>query len=329
MESVSEDRKVSEAYLRWAQVEADDRSPRYAEWARGVAADPELCTAIAALEPIKRQPNLLFAAARFEGVPLQPWTAVRDMIAGAWDRIRPSMLARMTQTNEARRMATLLPAIADLTGPIALVEVGASAGLCLYPDRWRYRFGAGRYVGDASLPLLETDASPSTPLPAAVPQIAWRGGLDLQPLDPDEPDTKAWLEALVWPERSGGVDGARVDRVRTAIAIARREPAHVRRGDLTTDTRAVVEEAARHAPTVVVWHSAVLAYVPAFERAAFADLMGELPVTWVANEGMTLEIGPPAPWAQPGDFVLRRDAEPLAVTDPHGAAITWLDDIPH
>ncbi|WP_404311596.1 DUF2332 domain-containing protein [Agrococcus terreus] len=327
MESVTEDRKVAQAYVRWADVEADDRSPRYAEWARGVAADPELPALIAELEPVKRQPNLLFASARFEGVPVAPWAEVRDMVVGAWPAIRSCMLARLTQTNEARRMATLLPAIAHLEGPIALVEVGAAAGLCLYPDRWRYRFGPGRYVGDASLPLLEAIASPSTPLPVAPPQVAWRGGIDLQPLDPADPDTKAWLEALVWPDATGGVDGARVDRLRTAVAIARREPASLRRGDLTTDARALVEEAAAHAPTVVVWHSAVLAYVPAFERAAFADLMGELPVTWVANEGAALEIGPPAPWAGPGDFVLRRDAEPLAITDPHGGAVTWLDDI--
>ena len=327
MHDVTEDRSVARSFERWAAVEAEGRSPRYAEWARGVAADPWLCAALADLEHVKRQPNLLFAAARFEGVPVAPWTDVRDMIAGAWTSIRSMMLARMTQTNEARRMATLVPAIAHFRGPIALVEVGASAGLCLYPDRWRYRFGAGKYVGDASLPLLETQASPSTPLPERLPSIAWRGGLDLQPLDPAEPDTRAWLEALVWPDATGGVDGARVDRLRTAIAIARRERADLRRGDLTTDTRALVDEAARHAPTVVVWHSAVLAYVPAFERAGFADLMGGLPVTWIANEGATLEIGPPAPWAGPGDFVLRRDAEPIAITDPHGASVTWIDDI--
>lgn len=327
MQDVTEDQAVARAYERWAAVEAESRSPRYAEWARGVAADPALCAAIAELEPGKRQPNLLFAAARFEGVPIAPWIDVRDMVVGAWQGIRATMLARTTQTNEARRMATMLPAIAHLRGPIALVEVGAAAGLCLYPDRWRYRFGPGKYVGDAALPLLETQASPGTPLPERPPTIAWRGGLDLQPLDPGEPGTKGWLEALVWPDATGGVDGARVDRLRTALAIARREPAHLRRGDLTADTRALVAEAAQHAPTVVVWHSAVLAYVPAFERAAFADLMGELPVTWVANEGATLEIGPPAPWAGPGDFVLRRDARPIAVTDPHGAAVTWIDDI--
>ncbi|WP_413318934.1 DUF2332 domain-containing protein [Agrococcus sp. 1P02AA] len=328
MQSVTDEERVSEAYRRWARVEAGERSPRYAEWAEGVADDPRLCAAIAELDPLKRQANLLFAAARFEGVPLQPWAQVRDMIAGSWHRIRATMLARMTQTNEARRMATLMPAIAHLSGPIALVEVGASAGLCLYPDRWRYRFGPGRLLGDASLPLLETEASPSTPLPPQPPTVAWRGGLDLQPLDPDDPDTRAWLEALVWPDASGGVDGARVDRVRTGIAIARRERAHVRRGDLITDTRTIVEEAARHAPTVVVWHSAVLAYVPAAARADFAALMHGLPVTWVANEGATLELGPAAPWAGPADFVLRRDGEPLAITHPHGASITWAADLP-
>lgn len=327
MRDVTEEQSVARAYRRWADVEAEDRSPRYAEWARGVADDEALCAALGELEPVKRQPNLLFAAARFHGVPVAPWAEVRDMIAGAWAEIRATMLARMTQTNEARRMATLLPAIAHVTGPIALVEVGASAGLCLYPDRWRYRFGAGSYVGDASLPLLETVASPSTPIPTELPRVAWRGGLDLQPLDPDDPGTKAWLEALVWPDATGRVDGARVDRVRTAIAIARRERAELRRGDLTTDTAELVADARQHASTVVLWHSAVLAYVPAFERAAFADLCGELGVTWVANEGATLEIGPPAPWASHADFVLRRDAEPLAITDPHGASITWIDDI--
>lgn len=327
MDDVTQPGSVAASYRRWAEVEAEGRSPLYAAWARGVADDEPLCAALAQLEPIKRQPNLLFAAARFEGVPLVAWNDAREMIARSWERIRSTMLARLTQTNEARRMATLLPAIAHLEGPIALVEVGASAGLCLYPDRWRYRFGAGRYVGEAALPLLETDASPSTPLPAAPPIVAWRGGIDLQPLDAADPATRAWLEALVWPDASGGLDGARVDRLRTALAIARREPAHVRRGDLTIDTRAIVEEAAGHAPTVVVWHSAVLAYVSAFERASFADLMAELPVTWIANEGATLEIGPPAPWPDAGDFVLRRDAEPIAVTDPHGASITWLADL--
>ena len=39
------------------------------------------------------------------------------------------ILARRTQTNEPARCAVLLPALAQLPQPLALIEAGASAGL--------------------------------------------------------------------------------------------------------------------------------------------------------------------------------------------------------
>ena len=162
---------LSASYERWAQHEADVASPLYAGWARGIAADRELAALVAELPQRKRQPNLVFAAARATGVPLAPWSAVRDAYASQWPRIRATVLSRVTQTNEARRLATLLPALHDIRGPISLIEVGASAGLCLYPDKWRYRFGPGKYVGEANRPLLETDASPSVPLPGSTNRL--------------------------------------------------------------------------------------------------------------------------------------------------------------
>ncbi|WP_410901039.1 DUF2332 family protein, partial [Pseudoalteromonas sp. SIMBA_162] len=50
--------------------------------------------------------------------------------------IRALMLARSTQTNEPGRCAVLLPALASIRGKIALIEVGASAGLCLLMDKY-------------------------------------------------------------------------------------------------------------------------------------------------------------------------------------------------
>src|SRR5260370_37467954 len=54
------------------------------------------------------------------------------------DAIAEVMLTRTTQTNEPGRCATLLPALAQIEGPLALIEVGASAGLCLLPDAYGY-----------------------------------------------------------------------------------------------------------------------------------------------------------------------------------------------
>ena len=181
-----------------------------------------LCTAIAELEPAKRQPNLLFAAARFEGVPVAPWADVRDMIASAWDPIRATMRARMTQTNEARRMATMLPAIAHLRGPIALVEVGASAGLCLYPDRYSYRFATPDSVvtvhpaAGPSPVVLDCRVVGDAPLPTALPEVVWRGGIDLNPLAVGDDDAMRWLRTLV------AVRTASLQALTESISVCRR-----------------------------------------------------------------------------------------------------------
>lgn len=106
---------------------------------------------------------------------------------------------RFTQTNVPGRCAVLLPVLATLLQPLALLEVGASAGLCLLPDRYGYDDGP-----DARLPgspVLHCAVSPGTPVPTRHPEIAWRARLDLHPLDASDADDRAWLEALVWPGR--------------------------------------------------------------------------------------------------------------------------------
>lgn len=317
---------VSEGYVRWADFEAADASPLYAQWARGVAADEVLCTELGQLPQAKRQPNLVFASARVAGVPLTEWAGARRAFHELWPRIRATVLSRATQTNEVRRLGTLVPALADIDEPIALIEVGASAGLCLYPDKWRYRFGPGKYVGDSGRPIIETDASASVPLPAEGPQVAWRAGIDLNPLDAADPSTREWLEALVWPNQHGEPDGERIDMLRTGLAIARRDPATMIAGDLNEHIEAAIATAKQHARRVVVWHSAVLAYLDADARGRFIERMRASDVLWISNEGRSVVPGEPAEWAAPGEFVLRIDGKPMAATNPHGRSITWHTD---
>lgn len=308
--------RLAARYRRFAEEEAHGRSPLYQALALGVAGDPMLLARIAALPPAKQQPNLLLAAMRHVCGLATDWPGFRAAALARWEAVRAVMLARSTQTNEPGRCATLLPALARLPQPLALIEVGASAGLCLLPDRYGYDYGHHR-LGPADGPVFPCQASANTPLPAALPRIAWRAGLDLNPLDVADPEQMAWLETLVWP----GQDG-RAERLRQAIHIARVDPPPIHRGDLRTGLAALAAEAPRDA-TLVIFHSAVLAYLPdAADRSAFAAQVQALCPCWLANEAP--HVLPGQPGAPPGRFVLAQNGVPVAWTDPHGSGIEWL-----
>lgn len=313
-------------YRRFAEIEAWGYSPRYAELADGVASDRALLDCLDRLPYPKRQPNLLLASVRFLGGPVDGWEAFRGWTLGHWAEVAGTMLARRTQTNEVGRCATLLPLLAGLPQPLALIEVGASAGLCLYPDRYRYRYvdGAGRHdVGPRDSPVtVVCRTTGPVPLPAAVPTVVWRAGVDLNPLDLDDPDDVRWLECLVWPEHTD-----RLRRLRTAIGIARGEPAHLVRGDLNDEIRALVAEAPPDA-TPVVFHSAVLAYLAEPGRLAFADTVRALPGRWISNE-----VPAALPEVErrlgrvPADravCALALDGRPVALAGTHGQSLDWL-----
>src|SRR6202048_4830953 len=116
---------------------------------RGAAADPEVIGFLLTLPREKRQPNLFLAAARhLFGTPAG-WDQLRSRVLQDTDTLRAVMLSRSTQTNEPGRCAALLPVLAGLPEPLALLEVGASAGLCLLPDFYAYDYGGGEFAPPA------------------------------------------------------------------------------------------------------------------------------------------------------------------------------------
>ncbi|MFJ3408045.1 DUF2332 domain-containing protein [Promicromonospora sp. NPDC090134] len=329
-------------YAQFAGSQArNGGSPTYEDWALGVAADPEVCALLDTLPEPKRQPNLLFAAARLVGAPAGGWAAVRSWLPAAWPDVEREMRARATQTNEPRRCATLVPTLATVDGPVALVEVGASAGLCLYPDRYSYLYtspdGGRTRLDPADGPsevLLPCDIEgpvpgrlPSAvkgPVPARLPDVVWRAGLDLNPLDVRDPDDLAWLEALVWPEHAD-----RVETLRAAAKVVAADPPHLVRGDLLSGVADLVATAPAEA-TVVVQNSAVLYYLTPAELAQFTGTMERLRrtrgVVWLSNEGWTVlpDVAARLPAGADPQFILARDGVPVALTDPHGRSVRLL-----
>ena len=312
-------------YSAFAEHEARCVSPLYEELARTAAESEKTLRFIATLPPGKQQPNLVLAAVRFLfGTPSDGPHFTR-LVARAPEQIRQVVLRRSTQTNEPARCATLLPALGLLPQPLALLEVGASAGLCLLPDRYGYDYGSARLDPSSSgvdgPPVFRCRANRHTPIPDHLPEIVWRAGLDRDPVDVFDADHIAWLEALVWP----GQDD-RLERLRAALRIARQARVRVERGDLVTDVPALAASAPRHA-TLVIFHSATLVYVAPGDRVRFAEIIRGLDAVWIGNESPAV-----MPWvaerlddAVPaGRFLLSIDGEPVASTGPHGQSISWL-----
>ncbi|QIX28362.1 DUF2332 domain-containing protein [Nocardioides sp. JQ2195] len=319
--------EVVESYSTFA-LEAKD-SACFVEWSLGVADDREVQDLIRTLPPVKQQPNLVFAAARWHGAPAPgPYAGFRRTLLELWDAVRATILVRSTQTNEVGRLATLLPAFAGIDGfskPLALIEVGASAGLNLFPDRFRFTWarpdGTTHQLGDG--PELACRLRADAPLPERLPQVVARAGIDLNPLDVSDPDAMAWLTNLVFPEQE-----ERRARLRRAIAIAAAEPPDLVRGNLLEELPAMLDAMPAEA-TAVVFHSAVIAYLEEGDRRRFAAMMADLVATgrcrWVSNEGGNVlpEITSTGPSPTEPCFVLGIDGRSVAFTHGHGAWLDW------
>jgi hypothetical protein len=314
-----ESRSIGENYRAFSRYAARGRSRAYEVLAAQVAGDPLVLAFLASLPAAKRQPNLVFAAACYLLGQPPDIGSLRMVVSARGPELTAVIQARRTQTNEPARCACLLPALAQLPPPLALLEVGASAGLTLLPDRYSYDYpGHPLIVGtDPRAPVLRCRTRGPVPLPRHVPEIRWRAGLDLNPLDVASEADMHWLECLLWPGEAG-----RAQRLAAAITTARRDPPPVHRGDLLTDLPALARQAPPDA-TLVVYHSAVLSYLSEAGRRQFAATVSGLDAVWLANEPAGALV--PDMTGSDAAFQLIRDGrELLAVTDPHGTWLRWL-----
>ena len=175
---------------------------------------------------------------------------------------------RRTQTNECRRCVAILPAVwMTPASRFHLVDFGASAGLNLNLDRYRYEWGDVGWGPDSSVVLrTENRGEGFEPRPV---EILSRVGLDLDPIDPTDADARMWLEALVWPEHHD-----RRQRLLSALEIAALHPPRLVSGDALASLGPTLDSLPEGDPVVVI-NSFILNQFPHETRGRVGDVVRE------------------------------------------------------
>lgn len=192
------------------------------------------------------------------------------------------------QTNEVMRAFALLPgfmAVARLTGlPLTTLEIGASAGLNMAWNRFRYE-GEGWAWGDPASPVkLKGEWRGPPPALVEIPDVQALG-CDVAPVNVADPAQALRLRAYVWPDQA-----ERVARLDAAILLARKlgiRPDKADAGRWLHKTLGPIPGRA-----VVLYHSIMRQYlskesaaaVDAALQAAGAAATSEAPVAWLRME---------------------------------------------
>jgi hypothetical protein len=254
------------------------------------------------------------------------WQEVAAALGEVGDELEP-WLDRPPQTNEVARAAALMAGLLVVTArtglPLALYELGASAGLNLLLDRYAYRLGP-LLTGSRASAVRLAPIWQGSPPPATAVRIDGRRGVDLHPVDVTSPAGRERLLAYIWADQA-----ERLARTEAAIAIAAADPPPVDRGDAADWLEARLAPASATGLARVLMHSIAFQYFPAATKQRVGEHMAQVgaaatrrsPLAW-----LSYEIDPRRSF----QAALRLRLWPggkeqiLATGDPHGGKLSWV-----
>jgi hypothetical protein len=346
--SMTDFNQLSTIFRRFAEIECHGSSELYERLSLSVSEDPELLELAANARVGQPVPNLFFAAvhslllsgekhrlSRFytsisddANVVDDSYPDFRDFCLTHRDSVSELLQTKLVQTNVVERCSSLLPAfgsVAERAGefPMSLIEVGTSAGLNLFWDKYSYNYGNGLTSGNPDAPVrlqsqLKGNLIPQ--VPKAFPEIVSRVGLDLNTIDVNDDNAVGWLRALVWPEHK-----KRVENLYGAIQVVRQNPPDMIEGDALQ----TLPDALAHTPqdsTICLFHSHTLNQFTPDARQEFYELIAEasnqrdiyvISIEGVSGSGSALELR-----------VFRQgelsDRTHIGNCDAHGRWLEWL-----
>jgi len=229
------------------------------------------------------------------------------------------------QTNEVARSAILYPGLmliaAETRLPLALFELGASAGLNLISDKYAYRIGEQALGDPTSSVILSPNWSGSFPT-GATPKILSRRGCDRNPIDVTDRTQRERLLGYVWPDQA-----ERISRIEAAIEMVGNLKPQIDKSDAAEWVDDEISTPAEMGVVRVLYHSISFQYFPDDTKNRILSRMEieghkatpQAPLAWLAFEfhedqgaRLTLKL-----W--PGGI-----ERVIATADAHGREIQWL-----
>lgn len=278
---------VTSDYVRWWARRAHG-SPLYRSLANTVADDPDLMRVIRRIEH-HPPPNILFGAVQYL-LTSEAQSPLRDHYPSLTEYPKPAEEAAMpfkefvldheeeivemgrsryTQTNECKRCVALLPAIwATALDRFHLVEIGASAGLNLAIDSYRYKWGDVEWGPDSPV-TLDTESRGGRVRPRPI-DILTRTGLDLDPVDVADPEDRDWLVALIWPEHN-----ERRARLERALDVASKVPIEMIEGDATETLPETLSRLPAGEPVVIMNSMSLMQFEPHQRESIYRSMERE------------------------------------------------------
>jgi hypothetical protein len=259
------------------------------------------------------------------------WARAHGFLARELGWVR-EFIKSAPQTNEVRRSIALLLGFLHFARghdlPLDVLEVGASAGLNLHWDRFRYETSCWTWGAPGGV-VIDTEWHGAPPPLDVRPRVRSRMACDLNPLDVRDPAQRLQLRSYVWADQL-----ARLSRFDAAVDVAIASNARVERADAA---EWLEQRLAARAPegAAIVYHSVFLQYPPPPSRKAIVNAIvaaGEraterAPLAWLRLEPEVILGGPRDSVRFLVDMITWPGAtrRTLAVTDGHARRVDVLD----
>lgn len=218
--------KLSKQFRTFAKNECENSSPLYEHLANKIADDNELLKIATSIPQGQPVPNLLLAGVQYllssskdDLVHFYPsltttpkaisevYPVFKAFVLSHSDELKTLFQEKLVQTNEIRRCSYLYPMMTEIyeshKKPLALLEIGASAGLQLGMDQYNYCYNQQLHINNSNNAFVLSSENRGQPLPASItnaPVVCKRVGIDLNPINIHNEEELRWLQALIWPE---------------------------------------------------------------------------------------------------------------------------------